>query len=1107
MWTPRRIVLLAIGYMLVMSSYLGYLVSSLGDIDGLPTLPENLRPDPNGPGGPTGPTTPRCGVRRVEEKIKQAFGADCPELKWPIQLEANNKTLIVAAEDFKIEEDGRICLLPASLAVFGRDAPPGSFPEINTLRGTVAYIKFDRPISNLSEIGGRKIVGAEISGNIQITSNRRTPDRGDDLVMLIGTGPLYYSEPKHLIWTHDTVHVQDFQSKPKPMEVWGKGMEVELVTDTTPDPAPRPTRNKQFNDKISGIKRVQLQSNVDMKLFVDGNSGFPGGNHDGNKPPEGPAPAAQPPAEKAQLSIRTSGRFRYDFLKEYDVARFDVPEVDPRQPARAPQHIVVERYFASTNNRDHLFCANLELHLKKKDNNADQKPGQPKKPEPADASVVDRNMDIIFARAQGPTVTLTSDAEKLEANGVDLIYDARIPRTILRGEPQMTATRDRNRIFARELQITEHRPTNPNQRSYQTTLATGPGHVDMLDEKNREKITGQAFWNEKMTTSRDGEFDLIVLTGAGKFHDRENDQLLQGETLKVWMTLPDSPPPGTTPAPGADQQAGGRRVHHLEAIGNVSTRSKDLNIHDTSRLVVRFRDVLPAAELPAPMTPVPGTAPPSGRDPRLPAPTGPMTPMTPMAPVTNPIVVGVPNAPTTPKKDEPPRPIFLSARNIEAWVVRAGPKNDLERLWCEGTVDVKQAASDPKEKGLAVNGDTLAMDCHPEGNLLEVTGDLAQLRSDRLYILGPVVNIDQPRNLAWVNGAGAMQVESKTNFAGENLGKAVPMTILWKKKMFFTGITAEFEESIQASQENSLLSCEVLTVFFDRTVSLKPTAKPDGPPKTPGKEEEPARVKNLVCDHKVRIEESTLEGDKVIKYQRIESGYVAMNALEADDDPPAAGTNRKAEDKPAEGNEVRASGEGTVRLFQIGGTDPLAQPMPMGQPAPMRQGQNQKPNQEKKEDEPKLTFIQYRNSMYANSKKNLASFWGQVRVINLPSKDHLREIDLEKLVGDLPPDAMYLASDQLTVMNRGTKERSQQEMLAKGRVIVKAKEFWGRAETVSFNEAKDQIILDGGEDGSAILFKDVGRGAPPQKIEGKKITYIRSTGAFRVDEGRWISGQ
>src|SRR5262249_7291644 len=161
--------------------------------------------------------------------------------------------------------------------------------------------------------------------------------------------------------------------------------------------------------------------------------------------------------------------------------------------------------------------------------------------------------------------------------------------------------------------------------------------------------------------------------------------------------------------------------------------------------------------------------------------------------------------PPVAKADNPPRPIDLSARSVEAWVIRSGPKNQLDKLWTEGSVQVRQDPAKPDEKGVDIKGDTLELTYHPEGNYLVVTGDLAQLRMDKIYILGPEVNIDQAANKAWVNGIGAMQMDSATNFQGNKLDRAVPLTVHWNKSMLFNGKFAEFHGGIQAEQENARL--------------------------------------------------------------------------------------------------------------------------------------------------------------------------------------------------------------------------------------------------------------------------------------------------------------
>ena len=261
-----------------------------------------------------------------------------------------------------------------------------------------------------------------------------------------------------------------------------------------------------------------------------------------------------------------------------------------------------------------------------------------------------------------------------------------------------------------------------------------------------------------------------------------------------------------------------------------------------------------------------------------------------------------------------------------AWVDRGKEKNTLQKLQAEGYVHVVQAPAKADEKGVDIKGAELTMMYHPEGNFLVVEGDpegkagvaqddLAQMLMDKIFIIGPEINIDQAANKAWVEGPGAMQMDSATNFQGEKLAKPVPLTIHWNDEMFFTGKHAEFRKGVQAEQDNSHLACKELSVFFDHAISLK-EGNHDGPP---------PRVKSLVAYEGVRVEDRTLEGDRVISYHRLVSRVLNMDALEPEDagPKPAAGSD---------GNEIHAPGPGDFRTFQRQGADdgPFGPPRPAG---------------------------------------------------------------------------------------------------------------------------------------------------------------------------------
>jgi lipopolysaccharide export system protein LptA len=130
-----------------------------------------------------------------------------------------------------------------------------------------------------------------------------------------------------------------------------------------------------------------------------------------------------------------------------------------------------------------------------------------------------------------------------------------------------------------------------------------------------------------------------------------------------------------------------------------------------------------------------------------------------------------------------------------------------------------------------------------------------------------------------------------------------------------------------------------------------------------------------------------------------------------------------------------------------------------------------------------------------------------VRVLNFPCDNPKIKVDIDEMLEKLPEGGIYLRCDQLEVLNHAVKgARAHQEMTAVGHVTVQSDKVTGRAAKVTYNEEKDQLIFDGGEGGTATLYKVETPGAPPKVIEGNKIFYIRKTGEYKVEGGRSLSG-
>jgi lipopolysaccharide transport protein LptA len=312
-----------------------------------------------------------------------------------------------------------------------------------------------------------------------------------------------------------------------------------------------------------------------------------------------------------------------------------------------------------------------------------------------------------------------------------------------------------------------------------------------------------------------------------------------------------------------------------------------------------------------------------------------------------------------------------------------------------------------------------------------------------------------------VNGKGLMQMETKTDFQGNALSRPSTLEVLWDETMDFHGGFVEFHGGVQASQGASRLRCENLQVYFDRDISLKEGNKGQPSP----------HARKITADNKVWVEERTpaANGRDLAGFQRLDC--LELNVLTED-------------------NQVWAQGPGWVRTVQPGGGDLDLSPRSAAPPKPTPNG------------EWRLTLVNYATRMVADNKKRTATFTGDVKVLYVgwELKRANDPIDVNQVVDELPRGGIWMEADRLTVYAGQGKGAKDKTLDAFGKVRLKAVDeknqvFWGSAEEVHYDEEKDQVILDG-KDGVARLSVIERKGAPPKRIEGKKIFYQRKTGTF-----------
>ncbi len=608
MWTPKRILILIAGLALFMTGY-GIYAFFLGGIDGLPELPISYA---------WGDSPPHIGPveNKIEKKLKQAFGDPCPELKRSIQLDLPPKGWGLAANTFEPEPDGRIKLSPFSAFMIPKNQDKkGEKLEINTIRCDVAYLTLDRKISNMAELGNRKVIAVELCRDpakpprkppdkeqppeppdITIRNNRGTPfEDGDDLELTINDGHLFFEEAKNLIWTNGNVKLVDFQGK-NPTKINAKGMELHLTKENNAAQGKAGGRPKgKKGDTLAGVEKLILLSQVDMQLFVDSRSGFLGGAEAPKQPAAGVA--AQETQEPELVIIKTQGRFTYDLPK--DLAWFDSPKTGGKGSFR--DQVVVRRKHKSPDgdgkqptqqfplfDLDEVKCDHLVLQFRRKVEGAAS----------ANSDGRSINKEIESARAtawNGEMVDLDMPSEKIHATSLELEFFCatakRGPKIILRGQPLMAA-KEGHVLHAQELVLVGADKNGNGQEA----SAKGPGQFDMFDKSapndapESRKFPWKAVFKDSLTSTKDRVgnkvFDLLTLKGDAALIDEEHKQALQAQRLLIWLEPDDPDRKANNPTPPTENPSGTPRQKpsKLEAFDQVMLISPDMNVRKADHL-------------------------------------------------------------------------------------------------------------------------------------------------------------------------------------------------------------------------------------------------------------------------------------------------------------------------------------------------------------------------------------------------------------------------------------------------------------------------------------------------------------------------------------------
>lgn len=962
------------------------------------------------------------------------------------------------------------------------------------------------------------------SGTIHITNNQRARDPAKFLVVRT-VGPMFYRDPKSLdpknhpggpdIWTDAAIEIVDRQNLPRRVKPGPEQYRTFAFSDK-PETAPAapnvlqspqavfevleglrlppptataiglkvfldpPDAPKKNNSPIGNVKRVELLEKVLLHLWAEADQGL--ANTGGTKGPATKKPAVAPMAaaaavggpfhgietlrklDRALLQIDTLGRLAYD--TDRNTARFDVlPDGNPD----LPNDVQVHRVPPLGPGMQRLFSQILEIEFG----------GSPIGAE-ANKSAAGVGFKQLRAWAELPNrfVTLTSESDRLEVYGQYLLHDKATETTTLRGLP-LYAVRNNEPTPGKKAgghiltagskeraSLLTLKP-GPLPERAMTAAVDGPGRIELFDTAT-EANTIHASWLTRMTLTKEQinrrSLDLFTFIDGAMFEDKNSAFWLKGKELRLWME------PKEVMGDRDPAFSGKMQPHRLQALGDVTSRSAELEIEQSDALNVLFRDGI-----------------------------APLQPMAVAAIVKPPVAVGppMPGLPAPPPPVEPAKPkqpLKLRARTVDTWMVRypvPGLKNadsslkyDLDKVRCEGQVLVRQDPTEPgpEKRGLEVRGNTLLVDHTPDGSVLTVTGldepHPGEVHHDGMSIIGAKIVLDQLKNTADVEGRGSLVLPATTNLAGSDLKQSTPVIVHWRDFMRFKGADrwAEFQGKVTARQNDSGVFCHIMQVRTDKPVDFSKRAKPGT--------KNDAKIESVRCypapedlrdepkdAYWVTYEDATFdEAGKTLKRQRLVARELEMTAKAFEPG------NRDPHQR------VVASGPGTIRILQSGLKDEAA-PAPKGPTAP--------PAPAAKESELKLTIVHFAGRMIGRDFGSVyqdATFHDATDLMHLPAE----HIDAAPDRNKLPPGSMRLQCAERLVVSSHKKpgQPTVQALYGYGNAYIRSDQYDGWGETVT--SEGPTVTLRGGDGRLATIYNRF----DATRTNGQTLIYNRITGAF-----------
>ncbi len=393
---------------------------------------------------------------------------------------------------------------------------------------------------------------------------------------------------------------------------------------------------------------------------------------------------------------------------------------------------------------------------------------------------------------------------------------------------------------------------------------------------------------------------------------------------------------------------------------------------------------------------------------------------------------------------------------------------ELSELTVEGNVVLRETrTAKPDEIPLIMTGDQVQVfeADTPQARVVVVgLNPLARLEGRGLELEGTNITLDRGSNWVRINGGGQMNLPVDRDLDGEPLARPGVLNIDWQEKMEFNGRTISFFESVVATGPNLRMTTQRLHVSLAEVIDF---ADPD-------MDREPD-VGRIECQGGAVMDSWSFDGPTQTSWERVESADLSLDRISG---------------------KIFGRGPGRITTVRLGKPE-LASPFIRG-----RDAERPDPAEDDKDE---LTYVnvEFEDRFEGNLHDRTVTLHDQVHCVYGPVVAWDTVLDMDD------PDSLgltgaLLRSDALTVTRMTTPLEGVKsiELLAQGNVTVKGSRFNAWGDRMTYDQAKDLLILEGTGRADAELFYQERKGEPQQHAQMGTIRYRLKTNQLQIGNAR-----